>query len=82
MQSIALDEAVRVLRSMGPMSALGSTILKSDLDVFARHFNKRKKIPLGLNEPDYFCFIAYAVLVLGEVYKNGSAQEYDGVDAS
>jgi hypothetical protein len=65
-----LDEAVRVLRSMGPMSALGSTILKSDLDVFARHFNKRKKIPLGLNEPDYFCFIAYAVLVLGEVYKN------------
>jgi hypothetical protein len=70
-----IDEAVRVLASMGAMSALGSIIKKGDLDVFARHFGKKKQIPLGLNEPDYFCFIAYAVLVLGEVYKNYPSAE-------
>jgi hypothetical protein len=64
-----ISEAVRVLASMGRMSALGSIIRKSDLDVFSQHFGKKKKVPLGLNEPDYPCFIAYAVLVLAEVYK-------------
>jgi Protein of unknown function (DUF3800) len=66
-----VSEAVRVLYSMGAMSALGSVIKRRDLqEVIHSKFKRRNKIPVGLDEPDYFCFIAYAWFVLGEVQKN------------
>ena len=42
-----ISEAVRVLSSMGRISALGSVIRKGDLDLFAKIFNWKTDIPLG-----------------------------------
>lgn len=64
------DEAVRVLYSMGAMSALASFIKRSDLsEVFHSKYKRKKQVPIGLDEPDYFCFLAYTCYVLAELHK-------------
>lgn len=63
-------EAVRVLYSMGPMLAVVSVIKRKDLqEVFHNRFKRKKQVPLGLDEPDYLCFIAYATILLAEVHR-------------
>jgi hypothetical protein len=65
-----ISEAVRVLYSMGAMSAIASVIKRVDLqEVIHSKFKRKRDIPVGLDEPDYFCFLAYASFVLAEVYK-------------
>jgi Protein of unknown function (DUF3800) len=65
-----ISEAVRVLYSMGAMSAIASVIKREDLrEVIHSKFKRKKNIPVGLDEPDYFCFLAYASFMLAEVYK-------------
>jgi hypothetical protein len=62
------DEAVRVIYAMGAMSALASYIKRSELaEVFHSKYERKKQIPTGLDEPDYFCFTAYTCYVLGEL---------------
>jgi hypothetical protein len=66
-----ISEAVRVLYSMGAMSALASVIKRVDLqEVIHSKFKRKKQIPVGLDEPDYLCFLAYASFVLAEVHEN------------
>lgn len=63
-------EAVRVLRSMGALSALCSVIKRGDLETAIHSkFEQKKQVPIGLDEPDYLCFVAHAAFVLGEVSK-------------
>jgi hypothetical protein len=65
-----ISEAVRVLYSMGAMSAVGSVIKREDLqEVIHSKFKRKKNIPIGLDEPDYFCFLGYATCMLAEVHK-------------
>jgi hypothetical protein len=65
-----IAQAILVLYSTGSMSALASVIKRRDIqEVFHSKFNRRKQVPIGLDEPDYFCFLAYVSFVLGEVYR-------------
>jgi hypothetical protein len=65
-----IAQAILVLYGTGSMSALASVINRRDLqDVFHSKFKRKKQVPIGLDEPDYFCFVAYVAFVLGEVYR-------------
>jgi hypothetical protein len=65
-----ISEAIRVLNSVGSMSAIASVIKGRDLrEVFHDKFKRKKQVPIGLNEPDYICFLAYASHVLKEVHE-------------
>jgi hypothetical protein len=65
-----VSEAVRVLYSMGAMSALCSVIKRSELaEAIQSKFKRKNQIPIGVNEPDYICFLAYASYVLREVQR-------------
>jgi hypothetical protein len=37
--------------------------------MFVRRYKKSKHVPTGIDQPDYFCFMAYAVFILAQVYK-------------
>ena len=70
-----VDEAVRVMRSSGSVYALASVMKRSDLlDIFSHADFKRskKKTVIGLDEPDYLCFIGYAAFVLGQGLQTSS----------
>lgn len=74
-----VDEAVRVLYSMGAISAVASVVKRLDLEqVIHSKFKRKKNVPIGLDEPDYLCFNAYAIFTLGEVYR--SYPEVERVD--
>jgi hypothetical protein len=67
-----VSEAVRVMRGSGSVYAITSTMKRSDLtEIFSHDDFKRskKKTVIGLDEPDYLCFIGYAAFVLGQIYK-------------
>jgi hypothetical protein len=50
-----VSEAARIMDSFGNMAVIASTIKRSDLrDVFHKRYNKRKHVPTGINDPDYF----------------------------
>jgi len=57
-----VSEAVLLLSDAQRPSAGSSVILRADLQDIVQGKSKeyRKKLPIGLDEPDYFCFIAYA----------------------
>jgi hypothetical protein len=65
-----ISEAVRVLYSTGSMSAVASVIKRQDIqELFHARYKRKKNVPTGLDEPDYFCFVAYASFMLAEVYR-------------
>jgi hypothetical protein len=65
-----VSEAARVMNSFGNMAAITSIMRRADLEaVFHGGYRRRRYVPVGLNEPDYLCFIAYARHILGHVYR-------------
>jgi hypothetical protein len=63
-----ISEASQVLDSFGNMAAIVSVIQQGDLnELIIRRFKKRRHAPIALREPDYFCFVGYVTLVLGQV---------------
>jgi hypothetical protein len=64
-----VSEAVRVLYSMGAMSALASVMKRSDLhEVFQKKRSGKQRIPTGFDEPDYLCYLGYITYTITEVY--------------
>ena len=60
-----IDEAVRVLHSTGDLSAVASVIMRGDFqDLFHKPHKSRKAIPIGFDEPDYACYLAFINLML------------------
>lgn len=60
-----IDEAVKLLSHSGALSIVTSTIQRSELTkVIHERFGGKKKVPENLREPDYFCFLAYSMIVL------------------
>jgi len=53
-----VDEAVRVIYSMGPMSAFCAKLKK---DVFERVFVGKKSKHFSYRDPDYLCFLMYVM---------------------
>src|ERR1700722_14236454 len=46
-----------------------SRIRQADLnEIFINRYKKRKHVPTGINEPDYFCFVAYAAYLAGHAH--------------
>lgn len=65
-----ISEAVNTIYSMGKMSALASVINRRDLEQLVQSKVKvKRRLPLGLDEPDYICYIAYIVHTIAQVYK-------------
>lgn len=67
-----ISEAVRVMKSSGSVFSIASVIKRSDLhEIFHNEDFKitKKRIVVGLDEPDYLCFIGYAAYVLAHVYQ-------------
>jgi hypothetical protein len=65
-----VSEAVRVMFSSGAVSAIGSFIRRGDLEQTIQSGLRAEgtRLPIGLNEPDYLCFIAYAAHCLAQIY--------------
>jgi hypothetical protein len=65
-----IEEAVTVIRSTGLLGVV-SPIQRRDLrDIIHRRLrehSRRKRLPVGLDEPDYLCFIAYVWVALNFV---------------
>ena len=65
-----VSEAIRLLRSIGSVSAVGSVVERAHIaDIIHPRFKAKKRVPAGLDEPDYFCFIAYATFMVAQVWK-------------
>jgi hypothetical protein len=65
-----IDEAARVMQSFGNLAAIASRIRRSQVNsIFNKPGRKKRHIPKGIDEPDYFCFVSYAALILGQVQK-------------
>jgi hypothetical protein len=64
-----ISEAVLLLSGSEKPLAATSVIMRSDLEdvVQAKSREYRKKLPVGIDEPDYFCFMAYATAAVGQV---------------
>jgi hypothetical protein len=64
-----ISEACQILEDFRDSAAVISRILQADLnEVFINRYKKRRYVPTGLNEPDYFCFVAYAPLITAQAY--------------
>jgi hypothetical protein len=67
---IRISEAAEVVGAFGNIAAIVSSVRRSDFNaVFNRKNRKKRHIPIGLNEPDYLCFVAYAAFMLGQVHR-------------
>jgi hypothetical protein len=65
-----VSEAAKVMQSFGNTVVITSAIRRSELqEIFQQRYAKRKNAPIGLREPDYFCFIAYAASALAQLHK-------------
>lgn len=64
-----VSEAVRVIYSSGSLSAVGSHVRRDDLEETIKDSLRAAgvRFPALLNEPDYLCFLAYALFVLDQV---------------
>jgi hypothetical protein len=63
-------QAARILYSTGSMSGVGSVVERGDIhDHFHTLFKRKKNVPVGLDQPDYLCFLAYSTFTLAEVWK-------------
>lgn len=60
-----VSEAARIMDSFGDVAATSSMIHRKDLsDIYHSRYRRKKNVPLGLDEPDYLCFLAYAYNVI------------------
>jgi hypothetical protein len=58
-------EAVRILYGAGSLTAMASVINRRDIrEIIHSQYRQRKHIPIGLDEPDYACYLAYLPLML------------------
>jgi hypothetical protein len=67
-----VSEAVRILFSSGITSAIGSHMRRDHLKIAMQETLSAvniKRIPFSLRDPDYLCFIAYAMFVLFQVHR-------------
>jgi hypothetical protein len=63
-------EAVRVIHSTGGLDAVASVIKRSVLhEVFPKQPASKKKSAIGLDIPDYLCYLVYILLVLNRTRK-------------
>jgi hypothetical protein len=64
-----VSEAVLLLSGSPWPRAGSSVILRADLEDIVQRKSReyRKKLPIGLDEPDYFCFLAYAKGVVANI---------------
>jgi len=64
-----IGEAVNIMHSTGYITAVMSLIKRSDLlGAVQDRFRRGKRVPLGLNEPDYFCYPAYFEVMAQQVH--------------
>lgn len=63
------EEALRTIHSSGFVLPAASSINQSEMrEIIQSRFNiARKKIPAGLDEPDYFCHLAFCYIVLPDI---------------
>jgi hypothetical protein len=62
-------EAVRILHGTGSLTAMASVIKRKDLrEIVHSLYPSKKKIPRGLDEPDYACYMAYLTIMLIRVH--------------
>lgn len=75
-----ISEAVRVIFSSGAVSAVGSYMRRDELkDTIHKSLHAAgTRPPIGLDQPDYLCFIAYAAHCLDHVLRH--YQDVDRVD--
>jgi hypothetical protein len=60
-----VSEAVRILYGSGGLTAMASVIKRKDItEIIHSLYPTKKKIPLGLDEPDYACYMAYLGIML------------------
>jgi hypothetical protein len=60
-----VDEAIRVLYSTGFLYAYSSVIKRGDLrETVQANYTNRRHIPIGLDQPDYACFLGFASALL------------------
>jgi hypothetical protein len=61
-------EAIKVMYSSGYTSAIAAVIKVADFkQAFQRFKQQGKRAPLGVDEPDYICYLAYASLMTAEI---------------
>ena len=66
-----IDEAVRIIVSLGRRCAVISRIQRVDLEEVMHTACRERGIDpvVGLDEPDYFCFVAYARVILEFIHR-------------
>jgi hypothetical protein len=66
---LRVSEAILLLTEPGRPEAGSSVILRADLEdvVHRKSLQYRKKIPIGIDEADYFCFMAYATTLVARL---------------
>jgi hypothetical protein len=58
-------EAVRILYGTGSLTAMASVIKKKDMrEIVHSRYPNKKDIPIGFEEPDYLCYMAYIAIML------------------
>ena len=71
------------MRSFGNIAVLASSIRRSQLkEIFQRRYKKARQVPLGIDQPDYLCFLAYAMLTLTQVWNKWPEAEKPNFVAS
>jgi len=74
-----VDEAIRVLYSTGSLFAYASVIKRCDLrETVQTKYTRRKYIPVGIDQPDYACFMGFAGALLEHF--QGMLSDIDRVD--
>jgi hypothetical protein len=64
-----VSEAVRTMYSMGSITAMASVIKRGDLyELVHSLYPIKKSIPIGIDEPDYACYLAFISVVLIRVH--------------
>jgi hypothetical protein len=60
-----VSEGVRILYASGSLTAMASVIKRRDItEIIHSLYPSKKKIPTGLDEPDYTCYMAYLAIML------------------
>lgn len=61
-----VSRAVKLLGSLH-LDSVASTVARSHLEGIYSHFKNKKSTPVGLDEPDYACFLAYVKFAVEHV---------------
>ena len=71
-RSAGPEEAVKTIYSTGGLSVVGSAIVRSQLKeiIHRKYLDQSKRIEAGVDQPDYFCHLAFFYIVLRDVCAN------------